>query len=580
VKRLLYSASAKGIGVAVIFCALYWGVISPFNLLDFPTHRTQDLVFKLRHVLNKPPAVAKDILLITIDDASIEKVHQKWPFKRRLYAKLIEAAHDGGARLIAMDLVFFGQGDPADNFLLSLAIERMQKVVLAAFIDSDGRFIRSRNEFIEPALDSGLVNKTRDPDGRVRRNRILYRDTEGYIVGWPWEIVIASDIKQFETEGYVPTAKAIHFPSAHGGEAYSLPLSGKLNTAIINYRVNYDDIEQMPFWKFLELENIEEHVKDKILLVGPTAETLQDLHQTPLGRMPGVLINCNFLLNLLGEDFMLAVPLFVTMIMVALFTFFGIYLAFRLDLLRGMLIFAGVSVGVLATAAGLFQANFLMDFFSPLFLGWLAYIIIVLYRYVLTFIENVHLRGEVVTDALTKLYNRRFMETAIEEQIERLRLIDNKKGRSTDVYPELSLIMMDVDNFKKINDTYGHQFGDDVLRLLGTTLKENTRKEDVCARYGGEEFCVILSSADPDMALQIAEKIRKAVEDRDMKHETLIVKFTISIGLVSVIADGLLKPTITSRTVIEAADGALYRAKKTGKNKVFLYRDVKAETAS
>jgi len=166
---------------------------------------------------------------------------------------------------------------------------------------------------------------------------------------------------------------------------------------------------------------------------------------------------------------------------------------------------------------------------------------------------------------LTGLYNRRFLESKIDAELERMAAV--KGGRKTDPMQELSVLMTDIDNFKKINDTYGHQFGDDVLKTVSFCLKECTRRDDVVARYGGEEFCVVLFHTPKESALQIAEKIRKSVESKEFSYVSQIARFTISIGLAASRTDELF----SSRAILRGADKALYQAKKTGKNRVCLY---------
>ena len=157
-------------------------------------------------------------------------------------------------------------------------------------------------------------------------------------------------------------------------------------------------------------------------------------------------------------------------------------------------------------------------------------------------------------DGLTGIYNRAVFNDRIVKEIERAK----REKRN------LSFIMLDIDNFKKINDNYGHQTGDMVLKILTSQIKKIIRDFDFFARYGGEEFALILPDTDIKTAKEIAERIRKKIEHTKIIFKGERIPVTISIGCTE------LKDNDTEKTLIERADSALYEAKKSGRNKVIL----------
>jgi len=162
-----------------------------------------------------------------------------------------------------------------------------------------------------------------------------------------------------------------------------------------------------------------------------------------------------------------------------------------------------------------------------------------------------------MTDSLTGLANRRYFDEALKTEFYRLK----RSGCA------LSLIMLDIDHFKKFNDSYGHLAGDDCLRRIGTTLKAIVgRVPDVVARYGGEEFVVILPETEDNGAATLAERIRKAVEGLTIPHVASETGeyVTVSLGVVTVYTTGLTSP----EQVVALADEALYSAKNGGRNRV------------
>jgi diguanylate cyclase (GGDEF)-like protein len=155
-------------------------------------------------------------------------------------------------------------------------------------------------------------------------------------------------------------------------------------------------------------------------------------------------------------------------------------------------------------------------------------------------------------DRLTRLYNRRYFDEEFIKELE----------RSARYKYSLSLFMIDLDDFKKINDAFGHQKGDHVLSAAASIISENTRLNDLVARYGGEEIVVVIPEIDPNNAVLIAEKIRGCIEKESAKR--IGIKLTASIG-------GAFKTAEDSgESLISKADNALYEAKKRGKNRVVI----------
>lgn len=159
-----------------------------------------------------------------------------------------------------------------------------------------------------------------------------------------------------------------------------------------------------------------------------------------------------------------------------------------------------------------------------------------------------------ITDALTGLYNRRYLETHLAN------MIDHYVNRGK----VLSVLALDVDHFKAINDTHGHDAGDKVLQELAARLREHTRSIDLCCRTGGEEFIVTLPNTDQATAEKIAERLRRAVASKSFQiGMPNLVPVTVSIGLAT-----LNGTEDTLERLLKRADGALYNAKRQGRNRV------------
>ncbi|HEU4403263.1 MAG TPA: diguanylate cyclase [Candidatus Polarisedimenticolia bacterium] len=164
-----------------------------------------------------------------------------------------------------------------------------------------------------------------------------------------------------------------------------------------------------------------------------------------------------------------------------------------------------------------------------------------------------------VTDDRTNLLNDRYLRRRLAEEFKRAQRYGNP----------LSVMMLDLDHFKQINDKYGHDCGDQVLREFGRLVTENAREIDIVGRFGGEEFLIILPSTDGIRAAIVAERVRKAAEERIYKYKEFLVRITVSAGISSIPANRELR---SDADLLKAADNALYRAKQVSRNKVIVDR--------
>jgi diguanylate cyclase (GGDEF)-like protein len=154
-------------------------------------------------------------------------------------------------------------------------------------------------------------------------------------------------------------------------------------------------------------------------------------------------------------------------------------------------------------------------------------------------------------DGLTQIFNKRYFLETLEREI----------ARSHRYRREMSLVMFDIDHFKKVNDSFGHLAGDYVLKHLAQTVKTRIRREDCFARYGGEEFAIVLPEIDGLNAKPFAEKIRQLVEATDFKFENTTMPVTISMGVATLDVE-----STDAQALIKRADDRLYEAKSSGRN--------------
>lgn len=175
--------------------------------------------------------------------------------------------------------------------------------------------------------------------------------------------------------------------------------------------------------------------------------------------------------------------------------------------------------------------------------------------------KNRQLRELANRDGLTGLYNHRYFQDQLAKDF----------SRALRYHESLSVVIFDIDHFKRLNDTYGHQAGDAVLKEVGSLVSSLTRDSDLAARYGGEEFVLILNHAPPEVAVEVAERLRRTVENHAfLIDDKTVLKITISAGCASFPHGRFSEP----KELIESADKALYAAKQAGRNRVFSFNNV------
>ncbi len=169
--------------------------------------------------------------------------------------------------------------------------------------------------------------------------------------------------------------------------------------------------------------------------------------------------------------------------------------------------------------------------------------------------KNAQLEAQSITDSLTGLANRRWLMTRLEEEVTRARR--HKEP--------LSVVMIDIDHFKQVNDTHGHAMGDEVLRNIGAFLKAGVRTTDLAARYGGDELTLVLPHTDVPAAIQVAESLRVKFSVVEHQLEGISLKKTVSMGVAARDGQG---ESPHADDLLKNADEALYRAKQNGRNQV------------
>ena len=569
-------------------------IVSFFEVAE---NRTFDYRQSLQ-VIHKRPLPNKDIVIVAIDDASLETLWERygeWPIPRKIYGDLINYLEQKRPQSIIFDLMFIKslrETELADKYLID-TMNKYSNVYTAMNLDnqpSDVRIpidlpdrlalninnnsdvnIKSKYEFINcrPILEGlidgkvkiGMTNVMRNNDGIIRYIAPLMLYKGKY---YPYLTFKAgADYLAQNNE------KNFTIDSNSNLQAFDtkIPLT-KDGDAILNWYGPSGTHTIIPMYKVIrDMENPNSKgitnfdFKDKIIIVGTTAMSLHDTKSVPVqeGVYPGVEVHATFFNNMLDNNFIHKTGIVTDIIILACV----VAIVGGIVMLSTSTLFAFLSTTLFGIAY-LFISYYAMELYN-LWIPVVLPIISIMAAFALSFLAKYLMKARdfeyqyklATIDGLTELYNHRYFQDTLRKQIDIARRYNQA----------FSLIIIDIDFFKKFNDTYGHQAGDAVLRQVAKILKNNSRATDYVCRYGGEEMTIILPNTSAEDALFNANRICKAVADTPF-HLTPVDKVNVTISLgVATFPDNAQTP----QDLIEWADKGLYYAKEHGRNQVGRY---------
>jgi len=549
----------------------------------------QSLLVKHRHL-----TPSGNIVVLAIDDTSYEFLldrYGEWPISRRIYVDVINYIEQFEPKAIVFDLMFIKtlKNDAEADRILADTMNKYGNVYTAINFDNEPESLRKptdlpdkmkikldnqskivdfTNNFsysncraiISTILNSntkvGMININRSTDGIIRTAPTFAKYKDEF---YPYlSLMVGSDyINQKDIK------------NAYIDKNSNLKI-GKLNIPIINtgecvlnwYGEDKKTYRNIPFYTIINPDKSmfaqhNERFRNKVIFIGTTASSLYDTKSVPIDKTyPGVEIHATYLNNIIDNSFIKKTTTVCdTVIMISIVAIIA-FIVF----MSTSAILASLSTTLLA-AAYYMSSYYIMKLFNiwipvvlPLFALLITFALAYLTKYLFKSRDFEQQYKLATTDGLTELYNHRYFQDQLKKQIE----IAN---RYNNVF---SLIIIDIDFFKKFNDNYGHQAGDAVLKGVAHILKRNTRATDYVCRYGGEEMSIILPYTDKEEALTNAERICKAVSSKEFKlPNNQECHVTISLGVSTYPQDG-----DTPQSIIEKADKALYWAKEHGRNQV------------
>ena len=585
-KRISY---AFGLIFFIIFAFLILKNANLNNFIDTIENRTFDLRQSI--LINEGTKKAnQDIVIVAIDDATYEYIldnYGEWPLPRDTYAKIVNYLEKQNPRIIAFDLMFvksLKSKNQADKELteifkkynnvftsmnfdnqsedlrippnlpqkLTIDIKNNSKIDFSQLTYKNCRTII--DEIINATSNIGIINVSRSDDGILRKMPLVVKYKDDYYPQLALKVglnYLGEKQTSFEIDK--------HSEFKLGDRKIYLDNDG---SAILNWYGPAGTYTYIPMYQLIKAVNGEKteldyNFSNKIIYFGTTAASLFDIKTVPTGKIyPGVEVQATYVNNIIDNNFIKKVNRGYTIALSILLALFIASVVTRVSsaFTASMMSLSAYFIYILIAYYSMKYENLWLEVVYPLIFSIAAFTFAYVVKYLIKSRDFEQQYKLATTDGLTELYNHRYFQEQIRMQIEQSKRYTHN----------FSLIIIDIDFFKKFNDTFGHQSGDAVLRQVAQTLKKNVRATDIVCRYGGEEMSIILPNTGKDEAFSTAQKICERVASKKFKlagdKETNV---TISLGVSTFPYDG-----DSASSIIEAADKRLYNAKNNGRNQV------------
>ena len=585
-KKILYT-------IGLIFFGIFtFLIIKNANLNSF-IDAVESRTFDLRQSIIIKEGGKKannDIVIIAVDDATYEYIlgnYGEWPLPRDVYANMINYLEKYSPRAIAFDMMFVKSLKSQNHADLALinAFKKYNNLFTSMNFDKKSHDLRtppqlpdkltlniennSKIDFsdltytncrkildgiIDATSNIGIINVSRSDDGVLRKMPLIVKYKNKF---YP-QLALKVGLNYLgETGNTFEIDRNSNLKI--GDRKIFLDEDG---SAIINWYGPAGTYTYIPMYQLIKAVNGEKtelnyNFSNKIIYFGTTAASLFDIKTVPTGKIyPGVEIQATFVNNLIDNNFIrkadrgytIALSILLALLIASVVS--RVSSAFTASLMSFSTYFIYILISYYALKFG----NLWLEVIYPLIFSIFAFTCAYIIKYLIKSRDFELQYKLATTDGLTELYNHRYFQEQIRMQVEQ-----SKRYNTS-----FSLIIIDIDFFKKFNDTFGHQSGDAVLREVAQTLKRNVRATDIVCRYGGEEMSIILPNTPKEEALSTAQKICSRVAQKKFKlfsgKETNV---TISLGVSTYPSDGE-----SAVDIIEAADKRLYNAKNNGRNQV------------
>ncbi len=482
----------------------YCFILQPLGFFKVASLRTNDFFYSISRLRKPAPKEIKDIVVVAIDNDSISAPGYNWPWKRTVFADLVNKLASCKPRAIFIDFTFARPTETSEDLAFSEAIKNAACVVLAGYIDEDGNYIKSLDIFNSHAALTGIINKSFSArDLLVRNMRAVVFAKGSYSI-----VDYSAEVKTLALTRGIPQEQIRYEPGKVwlGSREY-IPVD-VFGSLPINYLASPDDFTTVSAYEILKDSPPvnPELFKDKIVMIGMTVKITHDIHPTPLGFMPGVYINANSLLMLLAREFIYSLPSFsaLNLSLVLLVMLLTGFMALRLRPVY--------STAILILAFTLFfsgyiflqaQYNFRKDIFSLFFLAGISFIVVQVYRYASLIAESEKLKNLSITDPACQIYTQRYFQAYVENVLQKARA-------GKDNY----FCLLECKDISRVCATYEQMTA--VIKVFSDAVKKYAGKKALIARYGEDALTFALWNTKKKKAEALLSLIANEIETEQM----------------------------------------------------------------
>ncbi|MFH1441690.1 MAG: CHASE2 domain-containing protein [Candidatus Omnitrophota bacterium] len=308
---------------SLLLCIVFFfsiRLLHPFTHLNWKIY---DKLTTAQTKLTAAPKAKKDILLVVLDNKTLNTLPSRWPYPRSYFAAVIDNLTNAGAKVIAFDFVFLGESSPEEDQLLKQSLSREKNIVLASTINAQGEIDLFSNKGFSQNIPIGIVTKLQDHDEIIRKGlTFLVNEQSPNQILLSWEMQILNMIKHIDLTTIKQENSHLIFNS-NSGEKWEIPIDTNTMSFLIRFRCNTSAFNRISFSDVLKNNFNPELVQDKIVLIGFLSQTFGDIHNTPLRWLPGITLNANTFLTLYTHSFINKIPVYIEFILL----FIGVLLS-------------------------------------------------------------------------------------------------------------------------------------------------------------------------------------------------------------------------------------------------------------
>ncbi|MFA5092777.1 MAG: CHASE2 domain-containing protein [Candidatus Omnitrophota bacterium] len=310
--KYILSNILKKIYLAIPLTLLLCAILVPLvNFVPFSGNLRcgiYDQLQKTENILKGPPEQINQIVLVLIDNQTIEKISQSWPYPRSVFAQVIKNIKAANPKIIALDFTFIGNSDPKEDDYLKEELSGGQPIILGYGIDEASKINFSTLPQITSVTSSGFVNSLQDHDGVARRG-LTYLKSENNPKLWflSWEMQVLKTIKGINYSTFIDDKTTISFKNS-AQEEWEIPVDPQSSSFLIRFRAKTEDFKQLSFVQVLNHNFNPLDLKDKIVFLGINSTLLGDYQNVPIGKVPGIILKANSFLTLYAHNFLKIAP--------------------------------------------------------------------------------------------------------------------------------------------------------------------------------------------------------------------------------------------------------------------------------